>query len=133
LQRIFPNSKEEKTSYLKTSLDSNKLYRTLPTPNDLLLSDEAAQLYLYQHLHLLVWYGLRAKAPGHPWAPLSEANDDPGQVALDMLPKRPLCPAFTSLKRFNQELPGICQATPESLSQMDLDAFIFGSGAKFFF
>jgi len=133
-QTIFTtpaHSKQSRCSYLVCSMDSNKLSRSLPTPNDLWPSDQAAQLHLYQQLPVLVWYGLRFRALGHPWAPLSEANDDPNLVALDTLPKRALCEAFPNLKKFNRELPGINQATPESLSQMDVDAFLFAIGWYF--
>jgi hypothetical protein len=111
------------------NLDSNKLSRSLPTPNDIWPSDQAAQLHLYQQLPLLVWYGLRFRAQGHPWTSLSIANDDPNMVALDILPKRALCEAFPKLKKFSKDLPGINQATPESLSQIDIDAFLFATGS----
>ncbi|XP_059487715.1 E3 SUMO-protein ligase RanBP2-like [Neocloeon triangulifer] len=116
---------ELKTSYLATSLDSNKLTRSLPTINELWSHDESSLLQYFNQLPLVIWYGLQFRAIGHPWTPLSEANDDPNIVALDVLPKRPLCPAFHNLKKYNKDFPGISQATPESLSQMDIDAFIF--------
>ncbi|XP_065336958.1 E3 SUMO-protein ligase RanBP2-like isoform X2 [Cloeon dipterum] len=117
------------TSYLAMKMDTNKLNRSLPTSNELGPFDEASTLSYFDQLPLLVWYGLQFRAQGHPWTPLNEMNDDPNLVALNVLPAKSLCAAFPSLKRFNKDLPGINQPTPESLSQMDIDAFIFASVA----
>lgn len=76
----------------------------------------------------MVWYGLMFLPYGHPWNPISQSNDNPSLAATNVVPKRALCPQFTDLKAFTREIAGLVPATPETLCQLDVDAFLYATG-----
>lgn len=88
----------------------------------------ATQLRQRSDINYLVWYGLLFLPHGLPWAPINQSNDDPSLAAATIVPKRSLCPPFVDLKLYTREIPGLVPATPETLCQLDIDAFLYATG-----